>query len=308
LRDSAAPFAHSRSSEQRPLEFMPTAYSTAACIMSSDGLQPDVVIFHVIALMAGSVMLGLPAFLYICLPMLPATTWPSRRLRRGAKRTLWLAGTIDLAATAGWLVTAGAVQEPWDALCGQSASLSITGQAAGKILIVHAALVVGFLAALLVRSDRLRTPILIFFAFEASISLAWIGHAIDPNETAGLLPLALSLVQKVASGLCAGMFVGLLLLSGSRQSDSIDDLRIIDGLLSHRIFPITISCALGLLATEAGRTILFVGDIPRLIGTSYGQLVAVESFLVVLMLTLAIQHIRARTSGGIRSGLQPPRA
>jgi mono/diheme cytochrome c family protein/putative copper export protein len=267
--------------------------------MAPSGISADVVIYHAAVLIADSIMLGLPVFLYICPPRLPISAVAAQHLKQTSLRILRVAGGLNLAATVGWLFSAGSMRETWNALCGQSSSLLMANQATGSTaLVVHAVLVMGYLGALAVRNDRLRTPLLVFFAFEGSCSVAWIGRAVELGDGPAAIPLALDFIYKTASALWAGSFAGSLLILGAMRS-AFEDVSPIGNSLSGRILPFAILFAWTLLAAAIGSAILFVGDIPRLIGTDYGRLVIVEVFLLLVMLVVAVHFdrlLKIRTS------------
>ncbi|MFO1108068.1 MAG: c-type cytochrome [Bradyrhizobium sp.] len=242
-------------------------------------------------------------FIVISLSHSPtAARFPPHQRRRDV-RILWAAGGLDLASTTGWLLaTSTSLGDSWNELCGRGGPLALDSQATGSnALVIHLVLVVAFIAAANLGNDRLRLPLLIFCAFEASCALGWVGSTVWVGESFGSVPLVLDVVYKIASGLWLGLFTGLLSLTSAMRAGSIDDVGALDDFLRCKVIPMAACCAVVLLACEAGNAILFAGDIPRLIGTDYGRLIVAALLLIAAMLVVTVRHLRLLRSGRPRS-------
>ncbi len=272
--------------------------------MEHNAVPIGVAICRFIALIAGSLMLGLPAFFYFGALGAAKITLPMHRFRHNVVRALWLASGIDLACAVAWFVaSSGSMGASWNELCGQAPSLFLmAGQVTSeRALIIHLVLIVAFIGALTLRDDRVRMPVLIFCAFESSSALAWTNQAIEANDTPGLIYFFVDLIHRTVSGLWLGSIVGLLLFLMATRTASLDDSDAVEHLLPRRFLPFSAFCLAILLASGLGAMTLSVGDIPHLIGTDYGRLIIAKVCLLAVLLGFVAAYRAWRPSGEICS-------
>lgn len=252
---------------------------------------------------AGFVMLGLPTLLYIVAAgpqsaALESSSAILRQFRRYAETTLWLAGAINLIAGLAWLLfaSAGLIGETWSEICGNGIALAVAGETTfGRALSVHAVLAIGFLGMLAVRGGRVQFAGLLCLASASTCVLAWVGHAVEPWGDTDVLPLAADFVHRLAAGFWLGAVAGLSLLFVALRDAPPDQARGLADMAARNFSPLGIGCVAALLASGSIKTSLLAGDVPHLLGTTYGWVLMAKLSIFVIMVAVAAQNRRRWT-------------
>ena len=134
-------------------------------------------------------------------------------------------------------------------------------------------------------------------------SLAWSGHAAAAQMSGPSLALASDVVHLLAAGAWVGGLPGLVLVLRRRES-----IRFAAEVV-RRFSALSIVSVGALIASGVGNAWYLVGDLPALIGTAYGRLLAAKLVLFTAMVALAAVNrfslsaqIEASSSGRLRAG------
>ena len=135
---------------------------------------------------------------------------------------------------------------------------------------------------------RRRTPAILVLSLLLLVSLGWVGHAVEGQGVTRLVHQINQMVHMLAAGLWLGGLVPLSWLLGQARSPSgaawIPVARDVLPRFSHMGY-----AAVALLAgTGAINTLLLVGSVEALTGTSYGRLLSLKILLFSVMVVIAL--------------------
>jgi copper resistance protein D len=135
---------------------------------------------------------------------------------------------------------------------------------------------------------RRRIPAILVLSLLLLVSLGWVGHAVEGQGATRLVHQINQMVHMLAAGLWLGGLVPLTWVLGQARSPSgaawISVARDALPRFSHMGY-----AAVGLLAaTGAINTLLLVGSVEALLGTSYGRLLSVKILLFSVMVVVAL--------------------
>ena len=135
---------------------------------------------------------------------------------------------------------------------------------------------------------RRRMPAILVLTLLLLVSLGWVGHAVEGQGVTRLVHQINQMVHMLAAGLWLGGLVPLSWLLGQARSPSgaawIPVARDVLPRFSHMGY-----AAVALLAgTGAINTLLLVGSVEALTGTSYGRLLSLKILLFSVMIVIAL--------------------
>ena len=135
---------------------------------------------------------------------------------------------------------------------------------------------------------RRRMPAILVLSLLLLVSLGWVGHAVEGQGMVRLVHQINQMGHLLAAGLWLGGLVPLTWLLGRARSPSGAGWISVAREVVPRFSQMGYAAVALLAATGAINTLLLVGSIEALTGTSYGRLLSLKILLFLVMVVLAL--------------------